>query len=211
MEKQIFGFFFTYIIIIYSISHYLYRYAPFSRFITYIANVDLIANVLSTNFPDYFKLVYNSSPESIIGYMSFNIISLIALSGVFLYGLQLKLIGYSNIITFRSMIVVAIITYTLPTMLIPYLTKYLKKMIEYLALHYIEGEHIKQSDETQEKLLTEEAINRISVVISISIAIGFIFTEGYVIENLIQTHNYTAKGRRVFGDRHDNPLNSLFK
>lgn len=211
MEKQIFGFIFMYFFVIYAISYYLYTYAPFTRFITYLANVDLIANVLATNFPDYFKLAYNIDPESIIGYLSFNIITLLALSGIFLYGLQLKLIGHSNTISFRSMIVVSIITFTLPTMLIPYLTKYIKKGAEHIALHYIEGEHIKQSEKTQEKLLTEQAINKISVAISIAIAVAFIFTEGYVIENLIHKHNFKAKGRRLFGDKHENPLESLFK
>lgn len=211
MEKQIFGFLFIYIVVVYSICHYLYKYAPFTRFITYLANVDLICNVLATNFPDYFKLVYNVSPESLIGYLSYNIITLLALSGIFLYGLQLKLIGYSDNITFRSMIVVSIVTFTLPTMLIPYLTKFVKKISEKIALHYIEGEHIKYSDKKKEKVLTNQTINRISIVISISIALGFIFAEGYIIENLVQKHNYTAKGRRVFGNRHENPLESLFK
>lgn len=211
MEKQIFGFIFIYIFVIYSICHYLYKYAPFTRFITYLANVDLISNVLATNFPDYFKLAYNIGPESLIGYLSYNIITLLALSGIFLYGLQLKLIGYNDNITFRSMIVVSIVTFTLPTMLIPYLTKYIKKGAEHIALHYIEGEHIKQSEKTQEKILTDEAINRISIVISISIALGFIFTEGFIIENLLQKHIYTSKGRRVFGNRHENPLEFLFK
>ncbi len=211
MEKQIFGFIFIYIFIIYSICYYLYEYAPFTRFITYLANVDLISNVLATNFPDYFKLTYNVSPDSLIGYLSYNIITLIALSGIFLYGLQLKLVGYSDNITFRSMIVVSIVTFTLPTMLIPYLTKYFKKISENIALHYIKGEHIKYSEKTKEKVLTDETINRISIVISISIALGFIFTEGFIIENLVQKHNYSSKGRRVFGNRHENPLEFLFK
>ena len=211
MEKQIFGFIFIYFFAIFCVCYYLYKYSPFIRFITYLANVDLIANVLATNFPDYFKLVYNIDPQSIVGYISYNVITLIALSGIFLYGLQLKLIGHSNTISFRSMIVVSIITFTLPTLLIPYMTKYFKKLSEHIALHYIDGEHIKYSEKSQEKILTREAIERISVVISIVIAIGFILTEGYVIEHLIHKHKFLAKGRRVFGDKHDNPLESLFK
>tara|TARA_B100001758_G_scaffold205320_1_gene185551 strand:+ start:7423 stop:8058 length:636 start_codon:yes stop_codon:yes gene_type:complete len=210
MSNQIIGFIFVYSIIIYLVPHILYKYAPFTRFITYIANVDLIANVLATNYPDYFKLVYNIDPKSIIGYVSFNIISLIALSGIFLYGLQLKLIGYTNNTTFRSMIMVAIITYTLPTMLIPYLTKYVNKFSKHIALHYIEGSHLTKSEKTKDIELTKVTIKNISIIVSSVIALAFIFLEGYVIENLIHKHHYSNKGKRVFGYRHDNPLENLF-
>ena len=83
MNKIIIGFAFIYGIVLTCIPYYLYKFSIFTNFITYIANVDLIANVLATNFPDYFKLVYNITPESIVGYISFNIITLIALSGIF--------------------------------------------------------------------------------------------------------------------------------
>jgi hypothetical protein len=211
MEKQIFGFIFIYFFAIFCVCYYLYKYSPFIRFITYLANVDLIANVLATNFPEYFKLAYNIEPDSVIGYISYNIISLIALSGIFLYGLQLKLIGYSDIITFRSMIVVSITTYTLPTMLIPYLTKYFKKLSENIALQFINLDNIRHSEKKKVTVLTDETINRISIFISISIALTFIFIEGFIIEHLVHKHNYTANGRRIFGSKHNNPLESLFK
>lgn len=211
MIKYIFGFFFMYVIVICSITYFLYRYLPFSTFVTYLANVDLIANVLSTNFPEYFKLVYNTSPESVLGYISYNIITLLALSGVFIYGLQLKLIGHNNVTTFRSMIVVSIVTFTLPTMLIPYLTKYCKKLAEKMVGKYID---IKDKDEKTKKEdinLSDNLINRISIIISITIALGFIFAEGFIIENIVHKHNFTAHGRRLFGKRHSNPLENLFK
>ena len=211
MNKNIFGFLFIYVFLIYIVGYLLYTYAPFTRFITYIANIDLMANVLATNFPDYFKLSYNIEPESIIGYISFNIITLISLSGIFLYGLQLTLIGHSNIVSFRSMILVSIITFTLPTMLIPYITKHVKSFVHHIALNYIEGEHLEKSEETKEIKLTDEVINKIAIFISIGVAVGFIFLEGYVIENHVHKHNFSAKGRRIFGKKHDNPLENLFK
>tara|TARA_X000001036_G_C20673788_1_gene803393 strand:- start:431 stop:1069 length:639 start_codon:yes stop_codon:yes gene_type:complete len=211
LNKEIIGFLFVYVIILYIIPVLLYRYVPFTRFITYLANVDLIANVLATNQPEYFKHAYNTDSESITGYISYNIITLIALSGIFLYGLQLKLIGYSNSSTFKSMIAVSIITFTLPTMLIPYLTNYFKKLSHYVALHYIDGEHKTNDEKKDEKKLTNNTIKHISIVISSLIALGFIFMEGYIIENVIHKHDFTAKGRRVFGTRYKNPLESLFK
>ena len=211
INKEIIGFIFVYVIILYTIPLMLYKYAPFTRFITFLANVDLMANVLSTNHPEYFKHVYNIEPESIIGYISFNIITLISLSGIFLYGLQLKLIGFSNSTTFKSMIAVAIITFTLPTMLIPYLTKYFKTLSHHTALHYIDGEHKKKDDRTKEIKLTNKAIKHIAIVVSSLIALGFIFIEGYIIENVIHKKDFTADGRRVFGKRYKNPLESLFK
>ena len=83
MDKSIIGFTFTYTIILTLIPYLLYNYSRFTRFITYVANVDLIANVLATSFPDYFKNAYDTKTNSFIGYLSFNFITLYALSGIF--------------------------------------------------------------------------------------------------------------------------------
>ncbi len=211
MNKIIIGFAFIYGIVLTCIPYYLYKFSIFTNFITYIANVDLIANVLATNFPDYFKLVYNITPESIVGYISFNIITLIALSGIFLYGLQLKLIGYSNSISFRSMIIVSIITFTLPTLLIPYFTKYFKKYSEDIMFYYISLQHEDSEKKKKDEILTDEVITNIGIFISMAIATAFIFIEGYIIEHLVHHHKYTAKGRRLFGTRHNNPIEYLIK
>ena len=66
-------------------------------------------------------------------------------------------------------------------------------------------------EETKEIKLTDEVINKIAIVISIGVAVGFIFLEGYVIENHVHKHNFYAIGRRIFGKIHDNPLENLFK
>ena len=211
MNKSIIGFAIVYVIILYVIPHLLYKFAKFTSFITYIANVDLIANVLATNIPSYFKHTYNSASKTLLGYLSFNIISLYALSGIFLYGLQLKLVGHNNTIAFKSMIAVSIITFTLPTLLIPFLTRYIKKQAKHIAIHYIEGSH-KEVDETKNEIrLTNEAVEHISIIVSSTIALFFIIVEGYFIENYIHNETVSNKGIRVFGKRHNNPLESLFK
>ena len=211
MEKTIIGFVIIYGIVITIIPQILYNYLSFTRFITYVANVDLIANILSTNFPDYFKLTYDNDSKSLIGYISFNLITLYALSGIFLYGLQLKLIGHNDIVSFRSMIAVSVITFTLPTLLIPYLTKHFTKLTNYIALNHIKGDHKTKDEKTNEHILTKKTIKLISVIVSTFIALFFILLEGYFIENYLQIHKYDAKGKRVFGKKHNNPLESFFK
>jgi hypothetical protein len=211
MNKIIIGFAVVYVIILYVIPHILYKFAPFTSFITYIANVDLITNVLSTNIPSYFKYTYNSDSKTLLGYLSFNIISLYALSGIFLYGLQLKLVGHSNSIAFKSMIAVSIITFTLPTLLIPFLTRYINKQTKHIALHYIEGGHKEVDETTNEIKLTNEAVDHISIVVSSVIALLFIILEGFFIEHYIQNNSITKKGIRVFGKHRNNPLESIFK
>ena len=211
MNKIIIGFFIVYVIILYVIPHLLYKFAKFTTFITYIANVDLIANVLATNIPDYFKYTYNDQSKSLLGYLSFNILSLYSLSGIFLYGLQLKLVGHNNSTAFKSMIAVSIITFTLPTLLIPYLTRYIKKHTKHIAKNYIKGRHIEVNEENNEIKLTNEAINYISIIVSSVIALLFILLEGYYIENYIHKETSIKKGIRVFGTRHNNPLETLFK
>ena len=209
MNKDIFGFAIVYVIILYVIPHLLYKFAKFTTFITYIANVDLITNVLATNIPSYFKYAYDSESKTLIGYLSFNIISLYALSGIFLYGLQLKLVGHNNTIAFKSMIAVSIITFTLPTLLIPFLTRYIKKQAKHIAIYYIKGKHVEVDETKNEIKLTEEAVDHISIIVSSVIALLFILLEGYFIENYIHKETITKKVIRVFGNRHNNPLETL--
>ena len=82
---------------------------------------------------------------------------------------------------------------------------------KHIALHYIEGSHLTKSEKTKDIELTKDTIKNISIIVSSLIALAFIFLEGYVIENLIHKHHYSNKGKRVFGYRHDNPLETLFK
>jgi hypothetical protein len=109
------------------------------------------------------------------------------------------------------MIAVSIITFTLPTLLIPYLTRYIKKQAKHIAKNYIKGRHIEVNEENNEIKLTNEAIDYISIIVSSAIALLFILLEMHFIENYIHKDTITKKGVRVFGKRHNNPLESLFK
>lgn len=195
MDKSIIGFIIIYGFVLTILPYFLYHHINFTRFITYVANVDLIANVLATCFPNYFKNVYDIKTNSFPTYLSYNIITLYALSGIFLYGLNLKFIGHSNSETFKSMIAVSIITFTLPTLLIPYLTHYVNKLSKYIALNYIKREN-KSKDITINKLrITDHIIDNINIIVSIVIATLFIVIECYFIENFIfvKTISYLKK------------------
>jgi hypothetical protein len=124
---KITGYIVMYGLVLFGIPYYLLGHSSKTIFITYFANVDIVANILSINFPTYFKPVYNISPTSISEYISYNIISLFALSGIFIHGLSQKNEGMNDLNILTTMIIMSIVTWTLPTQLIPYLVKKTKK------------------------------------------------------------------------------------
>lgn len=125
--KETLGFIIIYFIVICFISYYLYYNAHSTLFLTYFSNVDIVANILSINFPSYFSSIYNIDPKTIFQYISYNIISIVALSGIFINGLGLKNENHSDMSILVSMIIMSIITWTLPTQLIPYLENKFKE------------------------------------------------------------------------------------
>lgn len=159
--QTIIGYIVIYIIIMLYIPYFLFYYAHNTIFLTYFSNVDIIANILSINFPSYFKNVYNINPSNISQYISYNTISLVALSGIFIHGLGLKNKGtHSDISILLSLILMSIITWTLPTQLIPYLENRVK-------------EHYNIKDTTYD------------VIITTIISLLFILAEGILIHILI--------------------------
>jgi len=130
LYKKIFGFIILYPLILFIIPYNLFFYSHKTIFLTYIANVDIIANILSVNFPKYFKNYYNINPNDISQYIFFNFITLAALAGIFTYGIVLKNNNkHSDISILACLILMSIITWTLPTQLIPYLTKKIIKKL----------------------------------------------------------------------------------
>lgn len=125
--KEILGFIIIYALVLVYIPYYLYFNAHSTIFLTYFSNVDIVANILSINFPKYFSSIYNIDPTGIYQYISYNIISLVALSGIFINGLGLKNNNHSDVSILVTMIIMSIITWTLPTQLIPYLEKKFKQ------------------------------------------------------------------------------------
>ncbi len=184
--KSVLGIIIVYIFIILFGIYITFHYFQFNYFILYISNVDLIANTLATAFPKMFKLAYNPSPDSVISYISYNSISLVALSGIFMAGLQMKLIGRSDWVAFESMVVVAIVTYTLPTALIPLITKLTDSIILNDILH---------------KKITKKSDAILKLIISIFIVIGFLIIEHLIINNYVYTKLLSSDGKRLFGKR----------
>lgn len=134
--KRTIGFIIVYGLILTTIPYYLLEYSHNVIFLTYFSNVDIICNILAINFPTYFTDVYNISPNNIKQYLSYNIISLIALSGIFIHGLSEKNRGINDLIIFGSMIIMSIVTWTLPTQLIPYIVGVVKEKLKIKNIDY---------------------------------------------------------------------------
>lgn len=145
-KKEIKGFLILYVLIILIIPYFLRRYTPFALFATYFANIDIIANILSLNFPAYFHHFYDPIHRHSIGqYLSFNLISIISLSGIFLVGLRHDSKNIEEKIAI--MIIMSIITWTLPTEGLPLLNK---KADEYLIdLGYLKDKDKEKNKETK--------------------------------------------------------------
>lgn len=128
-SKTIIGTIVIYGVVLLAIPYYLLHHSSKTIFITYFANVDIVSNILSINFPSYFKHVYNINPDNVVEYISYNIISLIALSGIFIHGLSQKNEGMNDLNIFTTMVIMSIVTWTLPTQLIPYLVEKTKEKL----------------------------------------------------------------------------------
>ena len=94
------------------------------------------------------------------------------------------IIGKSNSIALESMIVVAIVTYTLPTNFIPILTK----ISEYIMGHYI-------IDKELHHTFTHALLK---FVFALCIAIGFISLEAFILRQHIYTKHLEFSGKRLF-------------
>lgn len=182
--KSFVGLLFIYLIVICSGIYLSFHYFTETRFLLYISNVDLLANTLATAFPDIFKLAYNPDPDSLITYLSYNTISMVALTGIFIAGLHMKSVGKSDAIALQSMIIVGIVTYTLPTNLIPILTKLSDKFIENFIIH--------------NKLNRSFGHAVLKLVIGLIVAIGFIGLEEFILKQNIYTKTLESGGKRLF-------------
>lgn len=127
-REDIIGFFVLYVLVVAVIPYLLSQYAPFEVFITYFANVDIVANLLAINFPDYFIKWYSVYNDTLRGYLSFNIIGVVALAGIFYFGLNVK--ERSKGERWAIMIVMSIVTWTLPTIGIPYMNYHIEQYLE---------------------------------------------------------------------------------
>lgn len=130
--KNAIGFIVIYVFVLVVIPCHLYNNFDIAIFLTYFANVDIIANNLAINFPSYFNEIYDIHPKTIFENISYNIISLVALSGIFIYGLNSKNnTNLSDVDILVAMIIMSIVTWTMPTKLIPYLFDNVKKWFSF--------------------------------------------------------------------------------
>lgn len=105
--------FFVYGIIIFAGSYYVYTNFPFSVFVAYFANVDLISRALTHAFPEVFDDIWARDADNITEYLSTRIIDLVALSGVFIHGIFVKRY-VSDLQAILTMVALAFVTFTFP-------------------------------------------------------------------------------------------------
>jgi len=131
-NKYLIGGFITYIIFLFFIPYQLLLNNKNSFFIFYVSNLDILMNILSFNYPSYFKFFYNIKPKTTFEYVSFELINLVSLLGILTYGFSLKnkYGSKANDIHILSTIMIIItITWILPTNLITTLTIYIGEYI----------------------------------------------------------------------------------
>ena len=170
--KRLIGFVVVYVFFICMLIPFLFYNIPFWAFTIYVCNIDQIALALSVSFPEYFDYLYNDDSDDLWTDISFHIIKLVSLTGIFLYGLQMKKKGRKDIIVLEGMITIAIITYTMPEYLMPRLTNILTKHIH----------DIKYSN----------------IVVSTIIILFFILLESIFLKYYINTRSINVEGKRLF-------------
>ena len=144
------GFMLLYILVIFVVPYILFHHASFEVFVTYFANVDIVANLLAINFPDYFIKWYSVYNDTLRGYISFNTISVIALSGIFYFGLTAR--GRTRRERWAIMIIMSIVTWTLPTLGIPYMNNRIEQFLQ-------ENDHVSPEKYDTYRLLITVAIS----------------------------------------------------
>lgn len=163
--KDIYGFFLYIIIFLMIIPYSLYEIAPIF-IMYYMANVDIIANILTTiKHPNIFGNLYLSDPNSIIQYISVIGINYVALISLFYVIIRLhEKIKTGKAISVAS--VMTLVTFLLPTYILPLFIEKVERWLE-------------------KKNLGAKLRVVIAYIIGISAGLMFIFVEKELIENFI--------------------------
>ena len=114
----------TYGLFLFLIPYYLYVNNYTALFLLYFANVDILMNIMAINFPLYFKPFYNIRPKGLYEILSFNMVNMIALSGILIRGISLKNERGADANDLRILItilLIAVMTWFLPTETVPWL------------------------------------------------------------------------------------------
>lgn len=160
-NKDVIGFIIIYFIVVLIIPYILFHYASFTVFVTYFANVDIISNVLAVNFPDYFIKWYTVYNNTLSGYISYNTLNIIALSGIFYFGI--KDFKHSKTEKFIIMIIMSIFTWTLPSLGIPFMNEKIEDFLK------------------NNKKIKFKHYNIVRLLITICISLIFLFIEIFII------------------------------
>lgn len=123
------GFIIYIVIFLIAFPAFFYKFAPIF-FLFYMANVDIIANILTTiSHPNIFKSLYMSDPKSLIQYTSVIFINYVALISLFYIALTL-----SNRIPTAKKIAAAsvmiILTFLIPTYVVPLFIEETEKFLQ---------------------------------------------------------------------------------
>ena len=172
LSKQIVG-----IIILYSIIYFIipfsYENLNYYVFITLFANVDVLSDIFSTSFPDWFDYAYSIDPKNIFSIISTNIISFIAILGIFTEGSRISY-NYGIEVGLSAMIIMFLITYLLPIFIIPYIQEIIVKKLE---------------NDKKYKNIMDHKKNIMKFITGIIVFLFFLFIESSLLENIFKEYH----------------------
>ena len=122
-----------YIVFVFLIPFIIIKTSSFEGMRIYLPIVDLIANISSLSGrknKQIFKNVYSLSPNNLTSFISTNFINLLALSGVAWNGIKVAMEKKNMLTGIHVMIIMYTMTYLLPTQGIPYIVKFLERILE---------------------------------------------------------------------------------
>lgn len=114
------GFLFFYGVVVYGGLRALYSFGSFSLFMVFLANVDMVGEILAYSIPSVFSQVYDPDQKTFLSFISFNLVCIIAISGVLLNGLiHFSKGSFKLHEAYFAMAISYLVTFLLPTPLIP--------------------------------------------------------------------------------------------
>lgn len=148
-----------------ALPYYLYITSPLF-FHYYIINVDILATILTTmKRPNLFANIYKASPATMVEYISIIIINMVVLTFLISFSIDnAKKHGKNKAVLIGAITI--LITFMIPTYIIPLFENHIKPRIQEIT------------DNRNVQLIIE-------YIVGITLGLGFIFLEKYVIEKMI--------------------------
>lgn len=161
-KRDIYGYIMYVVVFLLILPMTLYKISPI-YIMYYMANVDIIANILTTiKHPNFFGNIYLGDPDTLIQYISVISINYVALISLFYVVICL----HERVPTMKALSVAAVmtlVTFLIPTYVVPILIKKMERWLE-------------------PKQISERTKLIISYVTGILGGLGFIFVEKEIIE-----------------------------